>query len=514
MAMTAPNSSTTTATAPDGQSYAAPLATVTTLFFMWGFLTCLNDILVPHLKSIFDLNYAQAMLIQFAFFGAYFIFSIPSAKIIDWIGYQRSMVVGLLTMGLGAFLFVPAASVPSFPLFLGALIVLAAGITCLQVAANPYVTVLGPPQTASSRLNLTQAFNSLGTFLAPSFGGLLILSATAKSVTEIRALAPDALQTYRLHEAATVKSPYVGLGIALCVLAIAIGTFKLPKIEHAQHKVGEKVNDSIWRHPSLIFGAIAIFVYVGGEVSIGSFLVNYFTQPEIGGLTEKMAAGFVSLYWGGAMVGRFFGSAILSGAKAFYMALASVGGLLAFLILSWVGDNWAQSLSAPAIHFNIGALWWEVVRLFVNARPLFALIAVTGLVLAVATAVRGGHLVVRTGTLLGICAVCAAGLVAISMLTNGHTAMYSIILVGFFNSIMFPSIFTLGVAELGPLTGDGSGIMIMAIVGGAIIPVAQGAIADRIGIHHAFFLPVICYLYILFFALSGSKPNSERYAKA
>ena len=276
------------------KSYGGPLAIVTTLFFMWGFLTCLNDILVPHLKSIFDLNYAEVMLVQFAFFGAYFVFSIPSAKIIDWMGYQRSMVAGLLTMGLGAFLFVPAASVPSFPLFLGALIVLAAGITCLQVAANPYVTVLGKPETASSRLNLTQAFNSLGTFLAPFFGGLLILSAAAKSVEEVRALTPDALQAYRLQEAATVKTPYVGLGIALVLLAIAIGSFKLPKIEHAQHKVGEKVNDSIWRHANLIFGAIAIFVYVGAEVSIGSFLVNYFHEPEIGGLAEKVAASFVA----------------------------------------------------------------------------------------------------------------------------------------------------------------------------------------------------------------------------
>jgi MFS transporter, FHS family, L-fucose permease len=401
---------------------------------MWGFLTCLNDILVPHLKPIFDLNYARIMLIQFAFFGAYFIFSIPSARIIDWIGYQRSMVLGLLTMGVGAFLFVPAASVPSYGLFLCALIVLAAGITCLQVAANPYVTVLGKPETASSRLNLTQAFNSLGTFLAPFFGSMFILSSAPKSMDEIRALAPQALQAYRLHEAATVKMPYVGLGVALVVLAVAIGSFKLPKIEHAQHKVGEKVNDSIWRHPNLIFAAIAIFVYVGAEVSIGSFLVNYFNQPEIGGLTEKAAANLVAFYWGGAMVGRFIGSGLLQKMK--------------------------------------------------------------------------------TGSLLGLCSICAAALVAISMLTNGHVAMYSIILVGFFNSIMFPSIFTLGVAELGPLTGDGSGILIMAIVGGAIIPLTQGAVADRIGIHHAFFLPVICYLYILFFALSGSKPNSVRYTKA
>ncbi len=435
MSIVTPNStSETAANSSSSSSYRVPLMVVTTLFFMWGFLTCLNDILVPHLKPIFDLNYTRVMLIQFAFFGAYFVFSIPSAWIIDWIGYQRAMVLGLLTMGAGAFLFVPAASVPSYPLFLLALIVLAAGITCLQVAANPYVTVLGKPETASSRLNLTQAFNSLGTFLAPFFGGLFILSAAPKTIEEIRALAPDALQAYRLHEAATVKTPYVGLGIALVVLAVAIGSFKLPKIPHAQHQVGEKVNDSIWRHPNLIFGAISIFVYVGAEVAIGSFLVNYFSQPDIGGFTEKVAASFVAFYWGGAMIGRFIGSGLL------------------------------QKMS--------------------------------------------------TRHLLGICAVCAAALVTISMLTTGHFAMWSIILVGFFNSIMFPSIFTLGVAELGPLTGDGSGIMIMAIVGGALIPVAQGAIADRIGIHHAFFLPVICYLYILFFAVSGSKPNSERYGQA
>src|SRR5271155_1267019 len=196
MAIVTPGTSTAASatTSDTSVSYRAPLAVVTTLFFMWGFLTCLNDILIPHLKPIFDLNYKQILLIQFAFFGAYAVFSIPSARIIDWIGYQRSMVAGLLTMGLGAFLFVPAASVPSYPLFLIALIVLAAGITCLQVAANPYVTVLGKPATASSRLNLTQAFNSLGTFLAPFFGGLLILSAAPTNITEIRALAPDALQ--------------------------------------------------------------------------------------------------------------------------------------------------------------------------------------------------------------------------------------------------------------------------------------------------------------------------------
>jgi len=509
MAIATPNSSKAVAAPSSSASYRGPLAVVTTLFFMWGFLTCLNDILVPHLKPIFDLNYARVMLIQFAFFGAYFLFSIPSAKIIDWIGYQRSMVVGLLTMAAGAFLFVPAASVPSYPLFLCALIVLAAGITCLQVAANPYVTVLGRPETASSRLNLTQAFNSLGTFLAPFFGGLLILSAAPKTIDEIRALAPAALQAYRLHEAATVKMPYVGLAIALVVLAIAIGSFKLPKIEHAQHRVGEKVNDSIWHHPNLIFGAIAIFVYVGAEVAIGSFLVNYFSQPEIGALAERVAAGYVAFYWGGAMVGRFIGSALLGGVRAVYMGLvAAVGALL--VVISYLVSGHIVAVGESGLVTFV----WKIVGVMVTARPLFALVTIVAMILAGAAALRGGRVAVRTGLLLGICAIAASLLVATSMLNTGQLAMWSIILVGFFNSIMFPSIFTLGVAELGPLTGDGSGIMIMAIVGGAIIPLAQGAIADRLGIHHAFFLPVICYLYILFFALIGSKPNSERYSKA
>ncbi|MFZ0805933.1 MAG: sugar MFS transporter, partial [Candidatus Sulfotelmatobacter sp.] len=480
MAITAPNQSAVSSSFDSGKSYGVALATVTTLFFMWGFLTCLNDILVPHLKSIFDLSYAEVMLIQFAFFGAYFIFSIPSAKIIDWIGYQRSMVLGLLTMGLGAFLFVPAASVPSFPLFLGALIVLAAGITCLQVAANPYVTVLGKPETASSRLNLTQAFNSLGTFLAPFFGGILILTAAPMTMDQIRALAPDALQAYRLHEAATVKTPYVGLGIALVLLAVAIGSFRLPKIEHAQHKVGEKVNDSIWRHPNLIFGAIGIFVYVGAEVAIGSFLVNYFIQPDIGGLTEKMAASFVAFYWGGAMVGRFIGSNFLGGAKAKYMGLVTAISI-ALILLSYPIERSMPVGYQPGVP-NLTFLAWLVVA----GRPLFILVAIAAATIAVLAMLRGGKATANTGMLLGACAMSTSVLVALSMLSSGHIAMWSIILVGFFNSIMFPSIFTLGVAELGPLTGDGSGVMIMAIVGGAIIPLAQGWIADHIGIHHAF----------------------------
>ena len=416
------------------RNYSRPLAVVTTLFFMWGFLTCLNDILVPHLKSIFDLSYARVMLIQFAFFSAYFLFSIPWSKVVNTIGYQRTMVVGLLTMAFGAFLFLPAASAASYPLFLTALLILAAGITGLQVAANPYVTLLGKPQTASSRLDLTQAFNSLGTTIAPKVGGLLILSAAPLAMEQIRQLAPQALQTYRVHEAASVKMPYTVIGLALVLLAVVIGTFKLPKIETAAASVGQKVDDSIWKHPNLFLGAIGIFTYVGAEVSIGSFLVNYFGLPEIASLSAKTAAGFVSFYWGGAMIGRFLGAPLL--------------------------------------------------RRF------------------------------RPGSLLALCATVAVILVAASMLLGGHTAMWTILAVGLFNSIMFPTIFSLGVAELGPLTGNGSGLLNMAIVGGAILPVIQGVIADHVGLHHAFILPVLCYLYILYYGFSGSKPNSERYSRA
>jgi MFS transporter, FHS family, L-fucose permease len=415
-------------------NYSRPLLVVTTLFFMWGFLTCLNDILVPHLKSIFDLSYARVMLVQFSFFSAYFLFSIPWSKVVNAIGYQRAMVVGLLTMALGSFLFLPAASTASYPLFLGALLILAAGITGLQVAANPYVVVLGKPETASSRLDLTQAFNSLGTTIAPKIGGLLILSTVPLAVEQIAKLTPQALHAYRVHEAATVKTPYTVIGVALVLLAVLIGTFKLPKIETASYRPGEKVNDSIWKHPNLLLGAIGIFTYVGAEVSIGSFLVNYFGLPEIASLSAKTAAGFVSFYWGGAMIGRFLGAGLL--------------------------------------------------RRF------------------------------RPGSLLALCATVAAVLVTASMLLGGHTAMWTILAVGLFNSIMFPTIFSLGVAELGPLTGNGSGVLNMAIVGGAILPVIQGVIADRVGLHHAFVLPVICYLYILYYGLSGSKPNSERYARA
>src|SRR5258708_20715351 len=296
---------------PATPNYARPLAIVTTLFFMWGFLTSLNDILVPHLKAIFDLSYTRAMLVQFAFFSAYFLFSVPWSKMVDFIGYQRAMMAGLLTMTVGAFLFIPAASAASYPLFLTALVILAGGIAGLQVAANTYVGVLGKSQTESSRLDLTQAFKSLGTTIGPKIGGLLILSAAPLAMEQLRQLTPQALQLYRVHEAASVKMPYTVIGCALLLLAVLIGTSKLPTIETASNRPGEKGADTMWKHPSLTLAAIGIFAYVGAEVSIGSFLVNYFGLPDIRGFSAKTAAGFVSFYWGGAMIGRFLGAGIL-----------------------------------------------------------------------------------------------------------------------------------------------------------------------------------------------------------
>ncbi|HVP50365.1 MAG TPA: sugar MFS transporter [Candidatus Bathyarchaeia archaeon] len=432
MAIGTQQTSQTYSATDNGRNYRGPLAMVTTLFFMWGFLTSLNDVLIPHLKSIFDLNYFEVMLVQFFFFLAYAVVSIPSGIVIERIGYKPSMVGGLMIMGLGAVLFVPAAMVPSFSLFLVALTILATGITVLQVSANPYVAVLGPASTASSRLTLTQAFNSLGTVIGPSLGSTVILGgAVALTAEQLKGLTPDAVHAYRLHAASTVKMPYFAIAVALVVLGIVIGRFRLPHIPAAEggHAAEKGAHDSIWHHRNLVMGALAIFTYVGGEVAIGSFMINYLHEPEIGNLTPKVAGHYLAYgYWGGAMVGRFLGS-------------------------------WVLRKVSPRLVLASNAL--------VNTV-----------------------------------------LVIVSMTTTGPVAMWTIILVGFFNSIMFPTIFTLGIEGLGPLTGEASGLLNTAIVGGAVVPLAQGFIADRVGVHHALILPVICYLYIVLFALRG-KPRVQ-----
>jgi FHS family L-fucose permease-like MFS transporter len=408
------------------KGYRSAFSIVTLLFFMWGFLTCLNDILVPHLKGVFDLNYTKVMLIQFSFFAAYFIMSIPAGKVIARWGYKRGMVIGLTTGGIGAILFYPAAGALSYPLFLAALFTLATGITLLQVAANPYASVLGKPETASSRLNLAQAVNSLGHTTAPYIGGLLILSAATLTSEQLRLL-PEAQQlAYRLEKAASVQIPYLILAGTLLALALVIGLIHLPVISTVEDEQSKsaRLRDAL-KYCHLRLAAIGIFLYVGAEVSIGSFLVNFFGEPDIAGLKASVAARFVSYYWGSAMVGRFIGSALL------------------------------QKLKPRDV--------------------------------------------------LAVAATCAAALTIATILVSGRTAMFTILAVGFFNSVMFPIIFTLGIEGLGILTSRGSSVLIMAIVGGAAIPVAQGVLADTIGIHRAFFLPALCYLYVIYYAVKGSR---------
>jgi MFS transporter, FHS family, L-fucose permease len=405
-------------------SFVPALIVLTSLFFMWGLITSLNDILIPHLKAAFSLSYVQAMLIQFCFFGAYFVMSLPSGFLVERLGYKRGIIVGLAVAGSGCLLMYPAAGTQSYMFFLVALFVLASGITLLQVAANPYVAILGRPERASSRLTMTQAFNSLGTTIGPFFGSILILAAARPAATN------EAL-TSRAAEAASVQGPYLVLALVLFALAVAIALVRLPSIEASDQPVDARTADyqhheSVWGYRHLVLGAIGIFMYVGGEVAIGSFLVNFMSQPEIAGLSEQTAGKYLSLYWGGAMVGRFIGAVVMTKVKP-----------------------------AQVLTFN---------------------------------------------------AVAVMLLLILAMTAAGPTAMWALLAIGLFNSIMFPTIFTLAIDGLGKHTGAGSGVLCMAIVGGAIVPVIQGAVADNVSLLYSFVIPVICYLYIAYYGLKGHSP--------
>jgi MFS transporter, FHS family, L-fucose permease len=404
----------------DGASNTYPLAVITLLFFMWGLLTALNDVLIPHLKSIYTLTYVQAMLVQFCFFGAYAIVSVPAGMLIKRIGYQHGAVSGLVIAALGCALFYPA-STSGYGVFLLAFFVLASGITILQVAANPYVTVLGPPATASSRLTLTQAFNSLGTTIAPALGGMLILSGTVLGATELAAMAPADVIAHHAREAAAVQGPYLALAAALLSLAVLFAVVRLPKIRHADSAAGPAATGSLFAHRHLVLGTIGIFLYVGGEVSIGSFLINFFGEPQIAGMSHATAALYVSYYWGGAMVGRFIGFAVMR------------------------------------------------------------------------------H--VSPGKALAATAATSIALILVAVFGTGMSAMWCLIAVGLCNSIMFPTIFSMALHKLGPLTGQGSGILCMAIVGGALVPFAQGLMADVAGVQLSFLVPAACYVFILYFGV-------------
>ncbi|MBU2113875.1 MAG: sugar MFS transporter [Gammaproteobacteria bacterium] len=409
-----PISSDSAVAAGQGQSnYRFALTSLTSLFFIWGFITCLNDILVPYLKGLFDLNYTQALLIQFCFFSAYFVVSVPAGMLVSRIGYQSGIVTGLLIAGAGCLLFYPAAAAHYYPLFLIALFVLASGITILQVAANPYVSVLGKPETASSRLTMTQAFNSLGTTVAPFFGAWLIFGGM------------DAPKPGEVTES-TVQLPYLLLAAALIVMALIFAFLRLPKLGKKDASIN--VTGAAWQYRHLVLGALGIFVYVGAEVGIGSFLVSFITQPDIGALEAKTASHYIAWYFGGAMLGRFIGAVV--------MQYLSPGKVLAF-----------------------------------NA-------------------------------------VCAVLLLAVTILTGGKLAMFAILLVGLCNSIMFPTIFSLAIAGLKQHTSQGSGILCLAIVGGAVLPLAQAALADNFGVQLAFIIPLLCYVYIAWYGAVGSKPRT------
>ena len=416
-----------------GQSEAGgntvPLVIVTILFFMWGLLTSLNDVLIPHLKAVYTLTYVQAMLVQFCFFGAYFIVSLPAGMLIKKLGYQNGAVAGLTIAAAGCALFYPAAT-SGYTLFLIAFFVLAGGITILQVAANPYVAVLGDARTASSRLTLTQAFNSLGTTVAPTLGGMLILGGVVLSADDLAKLPAAEQAAYHAKEAATVQGPYLALAAALLVLAILFALARLPKIVDAEGDSAKGGFSEVLKHRHLALGAVAIFLYVGGEVSIGSFLINFLGDPKVASLAAADAAHYVSFYWGGAMIGRFIGFAV--------MRTISPGKALAF-----------------------------------NAAAVIAL-------------------------------------VLLAIFSGGTLAMWSILAVGLFNSIMFPTIFSMALNKLGPLTGQGSGVLCMAIVGGALVPFAQGLLADHISLQLSFLVPAACYTFILYFGLKYANMYSEK----
>jgi FHS family L-fucose permease-like MFS transporter len=421
---------------------------LTTLFFLWGFITVLVDSLVPRLKDVFEMSYAKTVLVQFAFFVAFFVFSLPAGFLLSKIGYKKGIILGLLTMALGCLLFYPAAAFRAFPVFLIGYFTLAGGITILQVAANPYVALLGSEAGASSRLNLSQAFNSLGTTIAPVVGALFLLSDSVKTSQEIAVLSEIEKSNYYVAEAATVQTPFVLIALSIVLLALIFSFIKLPKVMQESPKGGYL---KLLKNKFMLMGALGIFVYVGAEVAIGSFLVNYFSDMNLAAVIlqnetmmqiantiantfnrtftnadpKSLLGIFVIFYWGGAMIGRFVG--------AYLTKIMTPGKVL----------------------------------------TIFASVAIV--------------------------------MILISISSSGLISMWSILAVGLFNSIMFPTIFTLSLEGLGDLKAQASGLLCMAIVGGAIIPFIFGSVIDGFGFKIAFILTIVCYGYILYFGKVKSK---------
>ncbi len=409
-----------------GASYRPALALLASLFFMWGFITVINNTLLPHLRSVFELNYTQTTLIESVWFIAYGVASVPSAFLIERVGYKKAIVIGLVIMAIGALGMVPAARIPSYEVTLIALFVIACGIALLQVAANPYVAVIGPPESSESRLTLVQAFNSMGTFFAPYFGGYLILSRTTGG-TSLEGT--QLTQAERLADAQATQLPYIMVAVVLAILAVVIWRAKLPTLGEDTRRANaeERKHLSLWKHRNLVFGVPAIFIYLIAEIGVANLFINFAILPDIAGITPAEAANYLVLMWGGMMVGRFAG---------------------AFIMRVFPADKVLAVYASAAFLVMIGAATLE-----------------------------------------------------------GPLAMWCLILVGLCHSIMFPAIFAMGIKGLGPLTEEASGLLIMAIAGGALV-VVQGWLADSYGLQNSFWLTVACELYVLFYALWGSKPTN------
>lgn len=447
-------------------NYALPLAFLTMLFFMWGFITCLNDILIPHFKAIFTLSYFESMLVQFAFFGAYFVGSLIyfivsslTGDPINRIGYKNGILLGLFISGIGTFLFYPAAQMQSFGFFLAALFVLALGFTLLQIASNPYVILLGDPETGSHRLSLAGAINSFGTTIAPILGGVFILSSNGTG-----------------NDINSVKMPYLFLTAAFAVLLIVFRMIPLPRFTNDQ---GIGKGTGALHYPQLTLGILAIFFYVGGEVTVGSFMTSYVGLPEIKGVPAKAATLYVALYWGSLMIGRFTGSvSVFNFSKAMKRILTAVVPVLTFFFILLI--------------FKLKAKEDEVIdyhSMIVYYIP-FIIISIIAFFIGQEKPAR---------TLLLFSVICML-LLIVALLSKGELAMWSVISLGLYNSIMWPSIFALAIAGLGKHTSQGSSLLVMAILGGALIPPIQGFLADHAGVHTSFVVPIFCYIYLAFYA--------------
>lgn len=446
------------------KNYTPAFISLTFLFFMWGFMTVLNDILIPYLREAFNLNYTKAMLVQFAFFMSYFIgsviyfiISVLHGDPINKIGYKKGIIIGLLISGIGALLFYPAAQFQLYGFFLSALFVMGLGFTLLQIAANPYVAILGPQKSASSRLNLAQGFNSLGTTIAPVLGGYLIFTFFKDSSGS------DA-----------VKIPYLVFAVIFLLMAFAIKVTPLPRFTNPDEV---EPGFGALKYRQLVFGMIAIFMYVGGEVSIGSMLINYLNLPEIGGFDDAEASLFVSIYWGGQMIGRFLGAISLSSTKkSMKLIIMPAISALAFVIIG-VSTNFESAMI-------------YLVFLIINLIAFYL----------------GKSLPHKTLYLFAIVNVIFLG---IALTSSGELALWTIIGIGLFNSIMWSNIFTLAISGLGKHTSQGSSLLVMMILGGAILPMFMGLVADKYGVQMSFIVPVFSYIYLAYYGISGYKPAKQ-----